>query len=181
MFKNVFVRILSSLILLFILFSCNSGNKVKFQDKLFSDFVAEMKINSTNIHFDFEAKKNTLFYENGLEIKASLINKNKDTVYILSTTCSGESNFLDYDTLLFSQYHLLQCNASFPYILKIAPNEKFTFGANFQNFQNSNEMKLGLYLNLVNKSFDITKIELFEVYKMAGEKKNIIRTSKKIS
>jgi hypothetical protein len=42
-------------------------------------------------------------------------------------------------------------------------------------------MKLGFYLNLVNKSFDSTKIELFEVYKMAGEKKNIIRTSKKIS
>lgn len=147
---------------------------------MFSDFVTEMSINSEKIYFDFETKNNTLFYKNGLEVKASIINKNKDTVYILSTTCSGESNFLDYDTLLFSQYHLLQCNASFPYLLKIAPNEKFTFEANFKNLKKSNEMKLGFYLNLVNKSIDITKIELYDVYKMASEKKNIISTNKKL-
>lgn len=79
-----------------------------------------------NMRFDFSAVRiNT--YKETIEIKATLYNDNADTVYFLSSSCDGEQYSLRFDTAKFVLTPFLNCNSSYPRLMKIAPKEQHDF------------------------------------------------------
>ena len=115
-----------------------------------------------NIRFDFTAERLNTFKET-IEIKASLFNDNTDTVYFLSSSCDGEEYSLRYDTAKFVLTPFINCNASYPRLMKIAPKGQYDFQAHFRFGSKETNIKLGFDFYSVDKSFDLTNKNLGEI------------------
>jgi hypothetical protein len=133
-----------------------------------------------NIRFDFSVGRINTFKES-IEIKATLFNQNTDTVYFLSTTCDGEQYSLRYDTTKFVLTPFINCNARFPSIIKIAPNEKYDFIAHFRCSSKETKIKLGFDFYSVKKSFDVTtkNLEALTIFNRPKDKQTIIWAEEK--
>jgi hypothetical protein len=118
----------------------------------------EIKVKE-NIRFDFSAGRINTFQET-IEIKASLFNDNIDTVFFLSSTCDGEQYSLRYDTAKFVLTPFMNCNASFPRLMKIAPKGQYDFQAHFSCSSKETKVRLGFDFYSVDKSFDLTNKNL---------------------
>lgn len=151
------------LIILTLGFSCISNRQDSKAE--FNNFGSDtLKIRSKkNIRFDFSAERINTFKET-VEIKATLFNDNEDTVYFLSSSCDGEQYSLKYDTAKFVLTSFLNCNASFPILLKIAPKGQYEFQAHFRCRSNVTKIKLGFDFYSVDKSVDLNKISLADIH-----------------
>lgn len=116
----------------------------------------------TNIRFDFTAERGNVSADI-IEIKASLFNDNKDTVYFLSSTCEGEQYSLRTDIAGCGLATLINCNASYPLVVKIAPEGRHDFRANFQCDSNITGIKLGFDFYSIDKSFDLAGKTIGEI------------------
>lgn len=135
--------------------------------------------NSTknNIRFDFTASrmnKNPQI----IEVKATLFNDNNDTVYFLSSTCSGDQYLLRYDTAKFRHTPLITCNASYPEVMKIKPHGQYNFNAHFGYNSSETKMELGFNFLSVSKSFDITNKSLSSIFDRSVNEEVIIWANK---
>jgi hypothetical protein len=131
-----------------------------------------------NIRFDFTVGRINTFKET-IEIKASLFNDNTDTVYFLSSSCDGEQYSLRYDTAKFVLTPFMNCNASYPRLMKIAPKGKYDFQAHFRCSSNETKIKLGFDFYSVDKSVGMDKITLADVHSRQEKEQTIIWTDEK--
>ena len=154
-----------------ILFFCNLTTR---ENKAVSDSTDSIKAEAyKNIRFDFTATRiNT--YKETIEIKASLYNDNRDTVYFLSSSCDGEQYALRYDTSAFTLTPLLNCNSSFPKRIKIAPKERHNFNAHFRCNNQQTKIKLGFDFYAIDKSFDLKQKSLNDIFNRPAAKQTII-------
>jgi hypothetical protein len=74
----------------------------------------------------------------------------------------------------------LNCNASFPSIEKISPKEHFDFKAHFKYKTKESKISLGFDFYKIDKSFDLNKIKLHDIYYRPDKDKNIKWTDKPI-
>lgn len=109
-----------------------------------------------------------------LEIRASLINDGTDTVYFLTTTCDGEQYSLQYDTAKFVQTTLINCNASFPMLVKIAPKEQHFFQAHFKAKGSESKITLGFDFYAVSKSFNVAETIIADIHRRKREEQYVI-------
>lgn len=131
-----------------------------------------------NIRFDITATYLDNFNKSVIEIDATIFSDNIDTIYFLTTSFTWDEQYsLQYDESNLELSPLLNCNATFPIILKIAPHDKYNFKAHFKYIKALKEIKLGYDFYKVEKSFDLTKfnspgINYFSVihYRSRGEK-----------
>lgn len=131
-----------------------------------------------NIRFDFSAEQiNT--HEGTIEIKATLYNDNTDTVYFLSSSCDGEQYSLRYDTTLFVLVPVLNCNASYPRLIKIEPKGKYEFKSHFRCNSNETKIRLGFDFYPVDKSFDLNMISLAGIHHRQQKDQTIIWSDEK--
>jgi len=133
-----------------------------------------------NIRFDFTSVRINTFKET-IEIKATLYNDNADTVYFLSSSCDGEQYSLRYDTAKFVLTPFLNCNASYPGLLKIAPKGKHGFQAHFRCSSTETKIKLGFDFYSVDKSFDLTNKNLgdINIFNRPKDKQTIVWADEK--
>jgi hypothetical protein len=166
--------------------SCNSGRQEnQTEHKATNSDVTQIsdhtkeKVNE-NIRFDFTAGRINTFQET-IEIKASLFNDNADTVYFLSSTGDGEQYSLRYDTAKFVLTPFAIGNASYPIIIKIAPKDQHGFEAHFRCSSNESKIKLGFDFYSIDKSFDLTNINLgdINIFNRPKEKQTIIWADEK--
>jgi hypothetical protein len=111
--------------------------------------------NINGIRFKFSAGRINTFKET-IEINAALFNDNSDTVYFLTSTCEGEQFSLRFDTAEFTLTPLLNCNASYPMIEKIAPHGQYNFHAHFRCSSIETKIRLGFDFYQVNKTFKLS-------------------------
>jgi hypothetical protein len=170
---------------LFLLFlalglSCNLGGQenIAVQNVTRKDKVENKP--KENIRFDFSAGRINTFKET-IEIKATLYNDNADTVYFLSSTCDGEQYSLRYNTAKFMLTPFLNCNASYPKIIKIAPNGQHDFQAHFRYNSMETRIKLGFDFYSVDKSFNLTYKNLgdINIFNRPDDKQTIIWADEK--
>jgi hypothetical protein len=160
--------------------SCNSGRQEnKAVLNVASSNKTEIKAKE-NIRFDFSAGRINTFQES-IEIKALLFNDNIDTVYFLSSSCDGEQYSLRYDTAKFMLTPLMNCNASYPKLIKIAPKGKYDFKAHFSCSSKQTKVKLGFDFYSVDKSFDLTNKNLgaINIFNRPKNKQTIIWADEK--
>ena len=134
------------------------------------------------IRFDFTAAHINTFKET-IEIKASLFNSSADTIYFLSSTCEGEQYSLRYDKEKFTLTPLINCNASFPIIIKIAPKGQHTFQAHFSYRNKETKITLGFDFYFVDRSFYLTNKNLGNTHifdRLTGEQTIIWSNEKTI-
>lgn len=142
--------------------SCHSGiQKSKAKLKVTGSDKTEINAKE-NIRFDFSAVRLINFQET-IEIKASLFNDNIDTVYFLSSTCEGEQYSLHYDTAKFELTPFLNCNASYPIIIKIAPKGQHNFQAHFRLRSQETKIYLGFDFYSVDRSFKLPDKHLGDI------------------
>jgi len=168
------------LIILTLGLSCNSGRqKSKAEPNVAGSDKTEIKAKE-NIRFDFSAGRINTFQES-IEIKASLFNDNIDTVYFLTSTCDGEQYSLRYDTAQFVLTPFLNCNASYPRLIKIAPKGQHDFQAHFRCSSIETKIKLGFDFYSVDKSFDLTNKNLghINIFNRPKDKQTIIWADEK--
>lgn len=115
------------------------------------------------IRFDFSAKRVNSF-EGSIEINATLHNDYTDTVYFLSSTCLGIGYSLRFVNDKFSLSSSIQCNASFPLLLKIAPKGKYEFQAHLGEIGKERRIKMGFDFYKVDKAIDLDKVSLSEIH-----------------
>ncbi len=143
-------------------FSCNSSwQKNKIEANVIGSDNTEIKAKE-NIRFDFSVGRINTFQET-IEIKASLFNDNEDTVYFLSSSCDGEQYSLLYDTAKFVLTPFMNCNGSFPRLMKIAPKGQYDFQAHFRCSSKETKIKLGFDFYSVDKSFDLSNKNLGDI------------------
>jgi len=143
--------------------SCKSGTQKKESELTVVNTIKADTKDQSNIRFNFSVKPLNNVKEI-IEIKASIFNDNTDTVYFLSSTCNGEQYALRYDTTKFELTPFINCNASFPRIMKIAPKGQYDFRAQFRCNSTEHKIKLGFDFYAVNKSFDLTKMSLADIH-----------------
>lgn len=115
-----------------------------------------------------------------IEVNATLYNNYTDTVYFLSSTCDGILYSLRFDMSKFVLRHFLLCNASFPSLLKIAPNGKYEFSAYFDVENKESKIKLGFDFYKVDKAIDIDKLSLSEIHDRPENEQVIIWSEKNL-
>jgi hypothetical protein len=115
-----------------------------------------------NIRFEFSVVRINTFQET-IEVKASLFNDNADTAYFLSSSCDGEQYSLRYDTAKFVLTPFINCNASYPRLIKIAPKGQHDFQAHFRLSTKETKIKLGFDFYTVDKSYDLKNKNLGEI------------------
>lgn len=170
------IKVIRLILFLTILFSCNFKT---LENKSIQISVDSIKAEVTkNIRFDFIAARINTFKET-IEITAALYNDNADTVYFLSSTCDGEQYSLRFDTSTFTLTPLLNCNASFPIRIKIAPKGKYTFTAHFRCSSQETKIKLGFDFYPVGKSVDLKNKHLADIYNRPADKQTIIWAEEK--
>jgi hypothetical protein len=149
------------LLLIFIV-ACNFSDRKNdsFHYTASSD-TAERKTPS-NIRFEFTAERRNASRDI-VDIKASLFNDNIDTVYFLSSTCGGEQYSLRSDSAGCALTTLINCNASYPVVIKIAPKGRHDLQANFRCDSNTTRMKLGFDFYTVDRSFNIAGKNIGEI------------------
>ncbi len=133
-----------------------------------------------NIRFDFTAERINTFKET-IEIKASLFNDNTDTVYFLSSSCDGEQYSLRYDTAKFVLTPFINCNASYPRLMKIAPKGQYDFQAHFRCSSKETKINLGFDFYSVEKTFDLTNKNLgdINIFNRPKDKQTIVWSNEK--
>jgi hypothetical protein len=134
--------IVTTLIIILLLNSCSERPSIKHNNS------------PSQINFTFTALSSTPF-DNLIEIHATLYNEREDTVYLLTSSCYGEQYSLEYDKSLLDLNSLINCNASFPIIIKIAPKEKHSFKSHFKPKVRVKKLKLGFDFFEVSKDFTI--------------------------
>ena len=163
---------MNELILFFVIaFFCN-GNKHEnhFTTETTCTTLVSTGNNKDKVQFDFKANYiNTIT----IDITASLYNDNTDTVYFLASTCDGMQYSLQYDTSKFILKPFLNCNASFPTIAKIPPKGHIDFKAQFRHKLKESGITLGFDFYQVEKSFDLAKIKLYNIYNRPDKDKKI--------
>ncbi len=87
-------------------------------------------------------------------------NSNADTVYFLSSSCDGEQYSLRSDTAKFVLTPFINCNASYPRLMKIAPKGQYDFQVHFKCSSKATKVKLGFDFYSVDKSFNLTNKNL---------------------
>lgn len=158
--------------------SCNSsGQENKSKLAFTGSERSETKVKE-NIRFDFSVVRINTF-EDTIEIKASLFNDNAYAVYFLSSTCDGEQYSLRYDTTKFQLTPFLNCNASFPKLMKIAPKGQYDFQAHFRCSSKETKIKLGFDLYSVDKSLDLNKFTLADIHGRNEKEQTVIWTNEK--
>src|SRR5690554_279790 len=143
-----------------------------------TDFQETQKKVKENIRFDFTAGRINTFEET-IEIKASLFNDDTDTVYFLSSSCDGEQYSLRYDTTKFVLTPFINCNASFPRLMKISPKGQYNFQAHFRCSSKETIIKLGFDFYSVDKSLDLNKITLADIHGRNEREQTVIWTDEK--
>lgn len=116
-----------------------------------------------HIRFAFTAEGASSIDET-IEIKASLYNDNADTLYFLSSSCQGEQYSLRFDTTQLVLTPFVNCNASYPTILKIEPNGQHDFHAHFRGKGDVSNFKLGFDLYLADESIDLNETKLADIH-----------------
>jgi len=111
-----------------------------------------------------------------IEIKAIIYNDNIDTAYFLTSTCDGEQYSLRYDTAKFELTPLMNCNASFPRVVKIAPKGQHDFQAHFRCSSSETKIKMGFDFYSVDKLIDLTNKNLgnLNIFNRQQNKQTII-------
>ena len=166
------------LIILTLGLSCNSGGQEnKSELAVTGSNMTETKVKE-NIRFDFSVGRINTFEET-IEIKASLFNDNADTVYFLSSSCDGEQYSLRYDTAKFVLTPFMNCNASYPRLMKIAPKGQYDFQAHFRCSSKETKIKLGFDFYSVDKSLDLNKITLADIHGRHEKKQTVLWTDEK--
>lgn len=168
------------LLMLTLELSCNSCRQKSNSKQIFIG-VEETEIKSKeNIQFDFTAERINTFKET-IEIKATLYNKNVDTVYFLSSSCNGEQYSLRYDTTQFVLTPFLNCNTSYPRLIKIAPKGRHNFQTHFRCSSNETKIKLGFDFYSVDKSFDLENKNFgdINIFNRPKDKQTILREVEK--
>jgi hypothetical protein len=129
------VRILISAITVLLL-SCNQ--KATQTVVAEPSAVAEQILDIDSLVFDFDIPTGKsagvvpgdfILTEDKFKLNCSLLNNNKDTVYLLTRTCDGLIYHLQFDTSRFDLFPLRYCNASFPVIEKLPPDSVLKFDA----------------------------------------------------
>lgn len=171
-------RLILFLIILSLGLSCNSDKQEsKAELNVTGSNKTEIKVKE-NIRFDFSAGRINTFQET-IEIKASLFNDNADTVYFLSSSCDGEQYSLRYDTAKFVLTPFMNCNASYPRLMKIAPKGQYDFQAHFRFSSKETKIKLGFDFYLVDKSLDLNKITLADIHGRNEKEQTVIWADEK--
>ena len=99
-------------------------------------------------------------FDDLIEIKAELHNSRPDTVYFLTSSCSGERYRLIYDSLNLEPNYLINCNGSYPVKIAIPPNSSHYFKVYFKSSSKINKVKLGFDFYEVRGDFSIEHINL---------------------
>ena len=141
-------------------------NKVAQIDTVKKKYIFE------NVTFDFTVKKIDTI-ESKIKINASLLNRNSDTVYFLTSSCDGLQYSLQYDSSKFTLAPFLNCEFSRKIIAKIAPHDKLNFVTYFSNIK-STTIQLGFDFYKVDKLFDVKNISLFNIHYRAPKDKTVI-------
>lgn len=173
-------RQILSLIILALGLSCIAGKEANQTElSVVGSDKTEEKVKE-NIRFDFTAERINTFKET-IEIKASLFNDNIDTVCFLSSSCDGEQYSLCYDTAKFVLTPFINCNASYPRLMKIAPKGQYDFQAHFRCSSKETKIKLGFDFYSVDKSLDLTNKKLGEIniFNRPEDKQTIVWTNEK--
>jgi hypothetical protein len=147
------------LLILTIIPSCNSGRPESDSRQKYTGAQRPKIIAKENLRFDFSARRINSDRET-IEINASLFNNNSDTVYFMTASCNGEQYSLRYDTAKFILTSFINCNASYPRLMKIAPNGQYNFQAHFKCSYKETKIKLGFDLFSVDQAFDISNKNL---------------------
>jgi len=170
MTRNFFYFIILSFLISYKL----GGQESKVDGLLISDkTIATNEIRG--IRFYIKAGRiNTL--KETIEIKAIIYNDNIDTAYFLTSTCDGEQYSLRYDTAKFELTPLMNCNASFPRVVKIAPKGQYDFQAHFRCSSSETKIKMGFDFYSVDKLIDLTNKNLgnLNIFNRQQNKQTII-------
>lgn len=166
-------RVIPLFIIAIWIFSCNdTSTKTQVVSQIINERTSSVLSSSDNVRFDFKAT-NMVKFKKTIEINATLFNDNSDTIYFLTSSCDGTQYSLEYDTTKLFLTPVMNCNASFPMIGEIPPKGKLNFDAHFSFKEKVTSIKLGFDFYRIDKSFDLTKIELHDVYHRPGNIKNI--------
>jgi hypothetical protein len=180
-------RHLQLLIILTLGLSCNSVRQESQTEQSLAvtedaklSFTGSQDKVKENIRFDFTVGRINTFKET-IEIKATLFNDNADTVYFLSSSCDGEQYSLRYDTAKFVLTPFINCNASYPRLMKIAPKGQYDFQAHFRCSSKETKIKLGFDFYSVDQSFDLTNKNLgdINIFNRPKDKQTIIWADEK--
>lgn len=132
-----------------------------------------------NVKFSFKiVKVKNRMYD--YELKASIENQNKDTVYFLCMSCFGESDLIEFDKRFFEIDNYINCSASNPSKYKIAPNSKHKFNTTLKIKKNIKKVKLGFDFFAVKKDFVLEIGNPINISERLKENKTIIWAKEKI-
>ena len=133
------------------------------------------------IRFDFTVGRINTF-ENAIEIKASLFNDNEDTIYFLSSSCDGEQYSLRYNKSKFILTPFINCNSTYPRLMKIAPKGQYNFQAHYRCANKETKIKLGFDFYSVDKSFNLKNknVKDINIFNRPNDKQTIIWADEKI-
>jgi len=159
--------------------SCNDiSPKIQVASQTVNESASPIKNSSDNVRFDFKAS-NMVNFKETIEINATLFNDNLDTIYFMTSSCDGMQYSLEYDTTKFDLTPFMHCNVSYPMIGKIPPNGKLDFDAHFRFKEKATSIKLGFDFYRIDKSFDLRKIKLHDVYYRPDNVKIVLWTETK--
>lgn len=167
-------KILTALLFFTILaaatFSCASESSVTVVDSA----AAYTRSDSVNgIRFEVFAQQSAN-RDAPVAVTCSLFNDNSDTAYFMTSSCAGEAYSLQYDTALFWLSPSINCNASWPCLKKIAPNDTLVFETWFGNRKNKTAIKLGYDFFKVKSTFNAETLTLADVHHRPVENRTIV-------
>ena len=166
-------RVILLIIIVIGIISCNDTlTKAQVASQIVNQKTTPIINSPDNVRFDFKAT-NMVNFKKTIEINATLINDNLDTIYFLTSSCDGMQYSLEYDTTKLFLTPFMNCNANFPMIGKIPPKGKLDFDAHFSFSEKVTSINLGFDFYRIDKSFHLTKIKLHDVYCRPGNVKNI--------
>src|ERR1700741_3523816 len=159
-----------------LLISCNQN---KAETKIFNQ-VDTTGINYRDLpvdsmRFDFAVTRRSKI-DSLIKVRATLHNLYKDTVYFLTWTCDGLIYDFKYDTAKLNLFPNVLCNASFPMVEKIPPNDKLNFDADFVLKTKEKSINLGYDFYRIEKDFDI-KADFHKIIKYQEDKRKTILTT----
>jgi hypothetical protein len=113
-------------------------------------------------------------FGNTIKINASLLNQSSDTLYFLSSTCDGAQYSLRFDTSNYSLTPRINCNASYPIIINLNPNDHYDFETYFSCKGSEKQIKLGFDFYSVEKNAKVTEFSLDKIVNGSQTEQNIL-------
>ena len=163
----------------FILITSCFSSKIETQLEQNITCIEKSEINiNENIRFNFSVENLDTFKES-FEIKATLFNKTEKSKYFLSSTCFGEQYSLQYDRTKFELAPNIHCNASFPKIIEIKPNQQHDFKTQFKYNGVITKMELGFDFYSVDKTFKLSNTSLEDIFNRPKDKRTVIWAEEK--